>query len=585
MSLSVDLISQFVKVTKTIDKKKNETTVYGTTVTYNGSTYVRLDGSDLLTPVKTTASTKPGERVTVTIKNHSATITGNLSSPSASSGDVSELSKTVAEFGTVVADKVSAEELEAEKARIDDLVAENAVIKQTLSASNIDVGELKADYVEIEKKLEANEASIEDLEAKKLDADVADIKYASVENLEATNAEVHNLSADYADFKVVTADQLAALDAIIKNLNVDNLDAKFANIDFTNIGEAAIREFFTKSGMIENIVIGDATITGSVVGVTLKGDLIEAGTIKADKLVIKNDKDGLYYKLNIEGGATVSETLTEEQLQNGLHGNVIISKSITAEKISVKDLVAFGATIGGMTIDSDAIHSMAKDSVDNTVEGFFFGADGQFSVGGTNSYLKFYYDETEEAWKLAISANDILFSTTQKSVSQTIDDVDNSIRETITQQNNETLNAAGSMIDASLEGYVKQDEYEEYKKGAEENLNTTAANIGERIDKAEDNTKKVDQDLNDFKGDIATYFEFSPEGLVIRKHGSDFRTVYSNNQISFYYGGNIVAYIKSDKMYIQDAHFIHGISFGNSGEDSEWSVEVDDYGWGISYNE
>ena len=61
MGLSSDLISEFFKVTKDDENPKNETIVYGTTVVYEGSTYVKLDGSELLTPVSTTSSTKDGE--------------------------------------------------------------------------------------------------------------------------------------------------------------------------------------------------------------------------------------------------------------------------------------------------------------------------------------------------------------------------------------------------------------------------------------------------------------------------------------------------------------------------------------------
>ena len=63
MNLSSDLISQFVKVTNDSKKENNETTVYATVV-YNGKPYVKLDGSDLLTPISTTADVKDGERVT-----------------------------------------------------------------------------------------------------------------------------------------------------------------------------------------------------------------------------------------------------------------------------------------------------------------------------------------------------------------------------------------------------------------------------------------------------------------------------------------------------------------------------------------
>lgn len=92
MALSNELISQFAKIAKNNDKKtKSEKIVYGTVVELNGSKYVQIDGSDLFTPIVSTASVEPNERVTVMIKNHTAIVTGNLSNPSASSSEVGEV--------------------------------------------------------------------------------------------------------------------------------------------------------------------------------------------------------------------------------------------------------------------------------------------------------------------------------------------------------------------------------------------------------------------------------------------------------------------------------------------------------------
>ena len=99
MALSNDLISKFVKVAKNdSNKKKTETTVFGTTVERDGRMWVKLDGSDgLLTPISSTAEVNAGERVTVMVKNHTATITGNMSSPAARTGTVAEVKKIVDE--------------------------------------------------------------------------------------------------------------------------------------------------------------------------------------------------------------------------------------------------------------------------------------------------------------------------------------------------------------------------------------------------------------------------------------------------------------------------------------------------------
>ena len=167
-------------------------------------------------------------------------------------------------------------------------------------------------------------------------------------------------------------------------LKVEDADIKYANIDFSNIGKAQMEYFYAKSGLIKNVEIGDATITGELVGVTIKGDLIDGNTVKADKLVIKGE-DGLYYKLNTDG-MTVEKEQTD---YNSIDGQVIRAKSITATKIDVKDLVAFGATIGGFHIGDDSIYSGVKESIDNTTCGIYMDMNGQIALGDNEQYVKF----------------------------------------------------------------------------------------------------------------------------------------------------------------------------------------------------
>ena len=157
MSLTSDLISQFVKATNDKTESKKESTVYGTAVENDGSMYVKLDGSDLLTPMSTTVKVTNGERVMVTIKNHTATITGNITSPAARNKDVTGVVELISEFNTVLAQKVDTEDFEAEKARIDTLQADNVTIKNSLSASEADIDTIQANNIEIEERLTATE--------------------------------------------------------------------------------------------------------------------------------------------------------------------------------------------------------------------------------------------------------------------------------------------------------------------------------------------------------------------------------------------------------------------------------------------
>lgn len=84
MALSNDLISQFVKATKDTQTPIKDVNSYGTIVkdTTDGKLKVQIDGSDSLIPVTTqTIVVGDGDRVVVNVKNHTATVTGNLKNP------------------------------------------------------------------------------------------------------------------------------------------------------------------------------------------------------------------------------------------------------------------------------------------------------------------------------------------------------------------------------------------------------------------------------------------------------------------------------------------------------------------------
>lgn len=235
-----------------------------------------------------------------------------------------------------------------------------------------------------------------------------------VDTLTAKNVTADSILADSAKIKKLETEKISATDA----------DLKYAKIDFTNIGEAAMEHFYSKSGLIKNVTVGDQTITGELVGVTIKGDIIEGGTVKADKLVIKGE-DGLFYKLNVDalGETTASSDI---KYQNGLDGSAIIAKSITAEQISVKDLVAFGATIGGFKIGDDSIYSGVKSSVGNTSRGIYLDNDGQFSFGDSSNFIKFYKD-TDGKYRLKISAESLEFGSSGSSVEEEISNLKDEI--------------------------------------------------------------------------------------------------------------------------------------------------------------
>lgn len=106
MSLSNNIVRQFVKATNNKQKTKKETTVYGKIVgQQNGKYYVRLDGSTTNIPIsRFTSQVNIDERVIVMIKDHTAIVTGNLQSPAAGESyvntTVDEKIKTIQSIST-----------------------------------------------------------------------------------------------------------------------------------------------------------------------------------------------------------------------------------------------------------------------------------------------------------------------------------------------------------------------------------------------------------------------------------------------------------------------------------------------------
>ena len=344
--LSTDLVKQFVESTHDETETKGPSRFYGTASVRPDGIYVILDGSTIPTPVSMATDAQTGDRVLVEIVNHQARVIQNINKSNSDivagriehddTGVFKELRVGKEYVDTLIASDITADSIVADRAKIEDLEAEN---------------------VTINKKLTAAEASIGDLETNKLSAKDADIRYL--------------------------------------------------NVDFSKIDKAWLQEFYAQSGIIKDLVIGESTVTGHLVGVTISGDLIEGNTVKADKLVIKGE-DGLYYKLNIEGGSTVTEQLTEEMLQNGLDGNNIIANTITAEKISVDDLIALDATIGGFNIGSNSIYSGVKDSINNTTRGIYLDTEGQLYFGDDTNYIR-YYKAADGKYKLVVSSESVMF--------------------------------------------------------------------------------------------------------------------------------------------------------------------------------
>jgi hypothetical protein len=498
VELSNDLVSKFVKATKDSDEKNTESTVYGTTVLYNDRMYVKLDGSDLLTPITKTTNVKENERVTVMIKDHTATVTGNITSPSARTGDVEDMGDAILlQVDEIYADKAIVGELEAEIAHIDTLIADKASIEQ----------------------LEAEIAYIDTLIADK----------ASIEQLEA---EVAMIDSVYA-----------------KKAEIESLDTKYATIDFSNIGEAAVEKLVAESGMIENMTVSEGTITGTLVGVTIKGDLIEGGTIVADKLVVKGE-DGLYYKLNTDGVSVEAEQTD----YNSINGSIITAQSITATKIAVDDLVAFGATIGGFNITSNSLYSDVKASVDNSTRGIYLDTEGQFSVGDSNNFLRYFKtvdEDGNEIFKLEISAESILFGANAKSSASDLKALTEHVK-------------IGTWVEMRACEVIYDVETDTYATGKVIAVNLNSRDI--TITKVDGAYTSEGYEVclgDDFGYDYVCFIEDVTPSVELAEGDSDFKQVITNEKTMFMDGSEIKTEINTDGVESENVTVRRELRHGN----------------------
>lgn len=537
MSLSQDLINQFVKLTNKEEKPK-EVTVNGTYKMINGEEYVQIDGSEIWTPVTSTVEAETGERVKVMIKNHTATVTGNISSPSARSKSVNDLKDEVDKQGNTIKqldntieqqnnsiiqinnniDQVNNNILQANNAinqqgniikqlgnevnqqgdKIEsinnDITAHsneitqinNTIVQQNntitqhgntieqqgniIKQQGNEINQQGNKIEQFNNEIEQQGNAITQLNNKILQQNNVIQQQGNIIDQQDNIITEHgnNITILNSGFSIIDGVLVGLSQAIIDELKTKHLDTEYATIDFANINMAAVEKLFTESGIIKDLVVQEGHITGELVGVTIKGDLIEGNTIAAEKLVVKGS-DGLYYKLNIDGLNNVSVDqaskfilldnkpndwktnykdyyiiqnneyihLTDDEApiwtsntyyklsstyESGLDGTNIVAKSITADKVSVTDLVAFGATIGGFNITQHSIYSGGKNNVDSASSGLYMDDNGQIAFGNDKNFVKFFKD-ADGKYKLRISADELYTSSNSKSISEQIKDI------------------------------------------------------------------------------------------------------------------------------------------------------------------
>lgn len=368
MDLSNNLISQFAKITKDQNGSSSETIVYGTAVSYGDKLYVNIDGSDSITPVVTTSEFKAGERVTVLLKDHSATILGNVSNPAASTETVGkvldEYDTIVAKIGNfelVIADKVTTEQLEAELAIINEALIGKATIEELnavkATIKDLDVSKLEADVAHINQAL-ITKAEIADLEAVRASVNVLETDVGNIETLVGGNLTMDNIQSLVLTASKVTVDNAFIKDAMIDRVSASKLTAGTIDTSLITIGSedgamtitGSLQQFKDADGNVRIQLGKDATgdFTFALYGADGQGQLINQNGITASAI-----SDGLIVnKMVADNAAIAGSKLDIESVITEVNNSTTTIKS---SKIYFDD--------AGQTLD------VAFDTLETTIEG------------------------------------------------------------------------------------------------------------------------------------------------------------------------------------------------------------------------
>ncbi|WP_301098635.1 hypothetical protein, partial [Turicimonas muris] len=215
--ISSNLVNEFVKaINNNTVVSKAPSTLKGTAKIVGGKLYAVLDGSDILTPVKTTVACQDGNRVEVRIYDHQATITGNLSDVSVGEGTANDIIDKAFDSFTITNSNFIDGTIDGSKIT-DSTITGSQIANSTITGSNIENGTITGAHI--------SQATFDEISGEAIEA-------------------VH-----------------AAFDEVISGkLSADEAELIFAKIDLTNINEGCIKTAYIEDAAITSAKIADGSI-------------------------------------------------------------------------------------------------------------------------------------------------------------------------------------------------------------------------------------------------------------------------------------------------------------------------------------
>lgn len=348
------------------------------------------------------------------VQESNASSVGSSGSSSYNSGTMAQASGTVTStiLGAIFKDGVIT------NSKIADSTIENSKIKDS-TITNAKIADATIEWEKVSKSfitdLTADNAYITHLKATigefgYITAKNADLTYATITSLQAVDGKIDTLSS-----KAITTENLSAKVADLGYLSAESADLKYANIKLSNIEVADIATLFAEVGLIDRATIVEGHITGFLDSVEVNAANITAGTLVADRILLKGE-NGLLYSLN-NLGELQSKTV------DTLDGYILTDRTVNADKIVAKSITANELDVEKVFADSAVIKKIFSQDVTatGTITGATLkGANAEIDnglIGGFNikedgiskAYTKSSSEasEKQDSYELDISSNGI----------------------------------------------------------------------------------------------------------------------------------------------------------------------------------
>ena len=206
----------------------------------------------------------------------------------------------------------------------------------------------------------------------KLDVDTANLKFATIQNLNAVNATVQNLDAEFGSFRDLTATNFTAA-----NAKINILDSSYANIKTLLAGGAGVGDLQNIHLTSQNAVIDSALIRTAVMQTVTVGDLL-SGTISTNKFMITSDDGGIKIQgatqqwrdtdgtVRMQAGRDANGDFTFSLFDKTGKGILLdatgVKEGAIADGLIVNKMVADNAAIAGTKLDIPSVVSAINGS-------------------------------------------------------------------------------------------------------------------------------------------------------------------------------------------------------------------------------